>query len=198
VLLHEVSHFVSARVLGVRAGHLSLIPKPLADGKVQLGYVETAQTDFLRDALIGMAPLVWGSVFIAYAGLIRLDLTSLWLGLKTEGGTALPEAFFLVYQRPDFWLWFYLIFVVSSSMMPSRSDRRAWLPLSLFVGLLIGLSLLAGAGPWLMQNLALPLNHILRVVAMVFGVSLGIHLLLLLPFLTLRKLLEKLTGFKVV
>src|SRR5512142_246629 len=51
VLLHELSHFVMARVLGVRTGRFSLLPSLMEDGKLRLGYVETADTDLLRDAL---------------------------------------------------------------------------------------------------------------------------------------------------
>ena len=66
VLLHETSHYVMARLLGVRAVSFSLIPRPQPDGKLQLGYVETDRTDLLRDALIGAAPLISGGSLIAY------------------------------------------------------------------------------------------------------------------------------------
>lgn len=199
VFLHEISHYVSARLLGVRTGRFSLIPRPLEDGRLQLGYVETAQVDFLRDAIIGLAPLIWGSIFVAYAGLWHFDLPSLWVRLKAEsGGAFLLAALSYFYEQPDFWVWFYLIFVVSSSMMPSKSDQRAWLPLLLFIGLILGMSLLAGFGPWLAQNLAWSVNSILRAMSMVFGISLTTHLVLLIPLIILRMLLERLTGLKVV
>ena len=74
VFLHELSHFVVAKILRVRTGEISLIPKSLPDGRLQMGYVETAQTDIVRDLLIGIAPLISGSLFIAYAGLNRMGL----------------------------------------------------------------------------------------------------------------------------
>ena len=45
VLLHELSHYGMAVLLGVDAARFSLIPQLLEDGRLQLGYVETAQTD---------------------------------------------------------------------------------------------------------------------------------------------------------
>ena len=42
VLLHETSHYLMARLLNVRTGRFSIIPRPLPDGHLQLGYVETA------------------------------------------------------------------------------------------------------------------------------------------------------------
>ena len=48
VLLHEVSHYVTARLLRVPVGRFSIIPQSLPVGRVRVGYVETAQTDFIR------------------------------------------------------------------------------------------------------------------------------------------------------
>ena len=63
--MHELSHFLSAKILGVQTGRFSLIPQAQANGKLRLGYVETATGGFVRDALIGAAPLVAGSAFVA-------------------------------------------------------------------------------------------------------------------------------------
>jgi hypothetical protein len=100
--------------------------------------------------------------------------------------------------QPDFWLWFYLALVVSSTMLPSESDRRAWLPLGLILLCLFGISLVAGAGPWLYQNLAPSLNQVLRSIALVFGISAILHFVLL-PFVWLiRRLLARILRLEVV
>jgi hypothetical protein len=198
VLLHEVSHYLMARLLGVRTGRFSLIPRPLENGRLQLGYVETAKADVLRDALIGVAPLLSGGLFVAYAGIAHMGLPTMWENAINGSGQTLPEAIRILFARADFWLWFYLIVAVSSTMMPSRSDRRAWLPVILAAIFLLAMGLLAGAGPWLVENLAIPLNDALRAIAMVFAISLLVHLVLVLPFFLLVKILERLTGFRVV
>jgi hypothetical protein len=198
VLLHEGSHWTMARLLGVRTGRFSLLPRPLKDGRLQLGFVETSATDFLRDALIGAAPLVLGGIFVAYAGFFQLGLPALWGSLKGGEVTSWPAFVTEAAARPDFWLWFYLTFTVSSTMLPSSSDRRAWLPLALVALILIGGSLLAGAGPWLMQNMARPLNDFLKAVAVVIGISVAVHLVLLPPFWLLRRLLSRITGLELV
>lgn len=197
VLLHEGSHYLMARVLGVRTGRLSLLPRPLENGRLQLGYVETAKADVLRDALIGIAPLLSGGLFVAYAGIAHMGLPTIWENAISGSSQTLSGAISMLFARSDFWLWFYLIVAVSSTMMPSRSDRRAWLPVILAVVFLLVLGLLAGAGPWLVQNIAVPLNSALRAVAMVIAISLVVHLVLVLPFFLLVKILERLTGFRV-
>lgn len=196
VLLHELSHFLMARLLWVRTGRFSIVPQPLTDGRLQLGYVETARTDLLRDALIGAAPLLVGGAFVAYAGLDRLGLLVLWESLRQAAPTGLTGAWTAVYQRSDFWLWVYLAFTVSSTMFPSRSDRRAWLPLSLAAALLLGLAMFAGAGPWMLQNLAPYVDRGLRAAAAVCSVSLGLHLLLWVPFAFTHRALVRITGLE--
>jgi hypothetical protein len=198
VLLHEVSHYLTAHMLGVRTGGISLFPRPLDDGRLQMGYVETAKTDVLRDALIGLAPLLAGGIFVAYVGLIRLDLAVLWERIAMGATTDWYQGVVYLVTQPDFWIWFYLLFVVSSTMMPSRSDRRAWLPVLLIGVVILALSLLAGAGPWMLENLAPYVNQALGAVAIVLGISLAVHLVLVVPFYLLRKVLERLTGFRVV
>ena len=198
VLLHEVSHFLMARLLGVRTGRFSIIPKKLEGGRLQLGYVETAKTDFFRDALIGVAPLLTGGIFVAYAGVSRLGLNTLWLNLTQGQLNAINQAIKSIVVRPDFWLWFYLIFAVSSTMLPSASDRRAWVPLLVvFLGL-VGLILLVGAGPWLLTRLGSTLMAAIDAVFMVFGITVIIHLILSPPMWLIRKIISRMVGLRVV
>lgn len=198
VLLHETSHFIMARLLGVHTGRFSLLPRPLPDGRLQLGFVETAATDWLRDALIGGAPLLVGGAFVAYAGLTRLGLTTLWWNSLSGGLAAFWDSLPSLYGQPDFWLWFYLTFAVSSTMLPSPADRRAWLPVAFVIAILLVLSLFAGAGPWLLSHLADPLDQIFHALAIVLGISVFVHLVLWLPLWGIRRALVQITGLEVV
>jgi len=197
VVLHEASHFLMARLLMVRTGRFSILPRILDDGKVQLGYVETEKTDWLRDALIGMAPLLTGGIFVAYAGIQKLGLVKLWGALSAGDMTSLYGYLQAILAQPDFWLWFYLMLTVSSTMMPSASDRRAWLPLGLFAASLLVLSLMAGAGPWMLANLAGPFDQVLQAVAIVFGISLLAHIVFLIPLWGLRIFISWMMGVRI-
>jgi hypothetical protein len=197
VILHEASHFVMARLMGVRTGGFSLLPQVLPNGQLRLGYVETAQSDLVRDALIGMAPLITGGILIAILGTYQLGLIPL-AGFIDQGNWSVVwQALAGLPDQPDFWLWFYLAFAVSSMMMPSASDRRAWLPVAAMIVVLFALAALAGAGPWLLANLAPLLNQAFYAVALVFGVSLLLHTMLVIPISLLRVLLNRLTGLTV-
>lgn len=204
ILLHETSHYLMAKLLGVRTGRLSLIPRVITSptgqptGRVQLGYVETSRSDLVRDSLIGAAPLFTGGLFVAYAGLMRLGMQNLWDAVASGDLGGFLENLQVVFSQSDSWLWLYLVFVVSSLMLPSASDRRAWLPLGLFLGVILVLSLLAGVGPWLLENFAPLLNRALLSLDAVLGISLGIHLAFLIPMFLLRIVLSRLLGMRVV
>jgi hypothetical protein len=95
-------------------------------------------------------------------------------------------------------MWFYLTFAVSSTMMPSASDRRAWMPIFVTVFVVLAITLLAGAGPWVVEYLGYPINQGLRAIAIVIGIGVLIHLVLLPPLWLLRHTLSRMTGLRVV
>ncbi|HCR70074.1 MAG TPA: hypothetical protein DIW23_01400 [Anaerolineae bacterium] len=189
VLLHETSHFLMAKILRVKTGKFSVIPKPLSNGRLQMGYVEVEQTDFIRDSLIGLAPLIAGTLFIAYAGIAQLHLNTLWNVLQNGQVELFWMGVGLLPAISDFWLWFYLTIVVSSTMMPSESDRHAWLPLGIWIGVLFTLAILSGFGTWMLYNLAPFFDNLLNSVALLFGLSNLVHIVLLFPFFVLHRLL---------
>jgi hypothetical protein len=197
VVLHEFSHFIMAKALFVPTRGFSIIPKMMPEGYLRMGYVEVAESDIVRDSLIGIAPLILGNLVVAYMAIYRLHLIPLWdvlrngqMNLFWMGVTLLPNV-------PDFALWFYLTFAISSTMLPSQSDRHAWLPLGLSVAVLFALALFAGAGSWMMTNLAPTLNAFLRSVATLFGLSAAVHGILIPPLLLIHKLLSRWLGWDV-
>jgi hypothetical protein len=198
VFLHEASHFITAQVLGVKTGRFSIIPRKLEGGRIRLGYVETAQTDFFRDAMIGIAPLVTGGLFVAFAGVYRLGLDTIWVNIIQGQVSAISQAIKTAAYQPDFWLWFYLVFTVSSTMLPSESDRRGWIPVILVMAGLLGIILIIGVGPWVITNFGKAFLTAMNAVTLVFGITLMIHLLFLPPAWLIRKIISRIVGLQVV
>jgi hypothetical protein len=184
--------------LRVRTGRFSVLPEVQPGGQLQLGFVETAKADFVRDALIGMAPLLSGGAVIAYLGISRLGLASLVSYITQAQWEQFWQALVQLPNQPDFWLWFYLAFTISSTMLPSASDRRAWLPVTLILVALAGIAILAGAGPWMLANLAPRVNQLLLTLATIFGISLVLHLILAVPISLLANALSRAMKLKVV
>ena len=194
VFLHESSHYLMAKILRVPTGRFSVLPRPLPDGRLQMGYVEIAQSDIARDSLIGAAPLIAGTIFTAYVALYVLDMRVLWDTLRNGQMSMFWMGIKLLPTVNNFYLWAYLAFVVSSMMMPSQSDRHAWLELVVSVSILFVVALLVGAGPWILSTVAPLVSDFLSSVAVIFGLSAAIHGMLALPVMLIHKLLTRLTG----
>jgi hypothetical protein len=131
---------------------------------------------------------------VAYLAIYQLHLLPLWDYARAVAWSRFFSGLGEVLKVPGFWVWFYLTFAISSTMMPSASDRHAWLPVGLLAILLVGLVILAGAGPWMLENLASPINSFLGGLALIFGLSGIIHLLLILPFAIFHFLLARVSG----
>jgi len=197
VVLHELSHYGMAKLLSVRTGKISLIPQPSVGGNLRLGYVETAKSDPLRDTIIGMAPLLSGIVVVAYIGIYRFQLPEILNGLRESGFGVAVDTFSHMYQQADFWLWFYLLVVISSMMLPSPSDRRSWAIIGLWLVVIVGVSLVAGAGSWLYNHAIPKVNQALNAIAVVFFISVVVHALLLPVFWLLHRFFSRVTGYDV-
>jgi len=198
VVIHELSHWITAVLLGVHTGKIWLLPEQQPDGTLRLGYVEVTRPDFVRDSIIGFAPMVFGGLFVGYAGLYQLKFNLLWESMFNVEWKHLSETLSNLYSQTDFWLWFYLVFVVSAMMVPSPSDRYAWRSLILFTAMIFVFALAAGAGQWMIENMAPLVNEVFRSAAIVFGISNLVHLVLLFPTVLFRQGLNRITGLTIV
>jgi len=135
VALHEASHWIVARVLGLRPSRLRIWPE--RRGKMmRMGFVDFRAGGALRDSLVGAAPFVSGCA-------VLLWIATRVFGLDGQmGWSGALAAIRLNSGHADIWLYTYLIFAISNGMMPSASDRQPWGSLLLYVGA-VGVSLYA-------------------------------------------------------
>jgi len=168
ILLHELSHTLAARLLGVKVGRMSLRPKVKA-GRVQLGSVDVGQADTVRASLIGLAPLLAGCGVILLIGHGVFGIGDVQSAVVAgDWSTALEEVRGLL-STADCWVWLYLVFAISNTMLPSRSDRHAWTPVLIFLGLAAILVWAGGLAPTVLELLGEPLDAALRWLATMTG-----------------------------
>tara|TARA_B100001123_G_scaffold448165_1_gene608126 strand:- start:1590 stop:2240 length:651 start_codon:yes stop_codon:yes gene_type:complete len=179
VVLHEMSHLIVARLLGVPTMGFSVWPKKQSDGSLRLGYVHTKKVDFVRESLIGVAPLIFGCAAVAAIGLKLLDLDDV--------GMALLRGDFIngfinvlhVFRSTDLFIWGYILFALSNTMMPSSSDRRAW-PILGILMLIVGLVLYYVRMPAILQTaLSNVIIDAVRVIATAFTVTIGVDIVVI-------------------
>jgi hypothetical protein len=147
ILIHELSHWLAAKLLGLKTGKISLWPKKSKGNKVRLGSVGVSRADPLRESLVGLAPLIFGVGIILLVGALVFDLNAMRQAFVVGDLGWFLRLVGKSFWAPDFWLWLYLIFVLSNAMLPSESDRRAWLPLGIFLAVMAVLLIVVGWTP---------------------------------------------------
>ena len=165
-VLHELSHWLACKILLVPTGKVVLFrPQENEDGSIVFGYVEHAESDPLRGALVAVAPVLLVPVFMW--GLLLL----IW-------GTALvqdPRGLLEGFSFSDTWkipLSLYLL-LAARGAFPSPGDR---------IGILgtLALLLLLGLIVWLVPLAALLQGLQWVAIALLLPAIVSLGLLLLL------------------
>jgi hypothetical protein len=184
VFVHELSHWLAAKLLGLRTSKFRVWPTRYKD-RIGLGSVSVQRGGTWRDSAVGMAPLISGSVLLALVGaaVFQSDLMLQQLAqgrlLDTLG------AFFDALAQPDGAIWAYALFVIGNSMMPSRSDRQPLRLLTIYVALaaliyiVVGLPIdpITALLGWLIPAIQLLVGALLFVILLDIFVVAGLFLI---------------------
>lgn len=188
VFIHEGAHWTVARLLGLKTGKFRVWPK--RQGKyIGLGSVSVESRDPIRDSLVGVAPLIVGTVLVTLIGRMIFD-TPLVSGLLAEGNwLGAVIAFRRELNRPSGLIWAYLLFTIANAMMPSASDREPVMPvlfyslLAIVAYIILGLPLQGAASmmEWLapiLSNLSSALLFVIVLDVVILAVLYVIRLLI--------------------
>ena len=200
VVLHELSHWVAASLLGVRTGKLSLLPSRQADGSIQLGYVEYYKGRTLgpiRESIIGGAPLITGTLVILLIGFRVFNVPELTAALQTGDVDQLARAVSQLFQTDDFFVWLYLLFAISNAMMPSTSDRRAWPAFLLTMVVIATIAFLLGLTDAIMTNFAQPVTAVFGYLGVALSMSIGVDLVFMAIIALLEGIVSRIKGVSV-
>ncbi len=198
ILLHELSHWLMAKLLGVRTGQISIWPaRSKAGRQMRLGSVKVGQADPVRNSLIGLAPLLSGTLVILLIGNWILGLSAIGNIFSRGEWPRLWENLAAYVQVPDFWLWLYLIFAVSNAMLPSETDRQSWQPVLLFWGGVAGLLYFVGWVPHIPEAIAEGFLTASGYLAYAFGLTIGVDVIFIVIIAILERLLMALRGVRV-
>jgi hypothetical protein len=198
VALHEASHWLAARLVGVTTQGFSLRPARRADGSFRLGYVQTAKVDPLRSVIIGTAPLIAGVAVLILIGFRGMGLDALGESVLAGAWGEVPIRVRGILATPGLGWWLYLALVVSNSMMPSEADRASWLPAGILLAAIGGAVAYLGFGPALASWVEPPLTAALRTLASVFTLTAGLDIVFGLPLRFAEWLIGRLVGREIV
>lgn len=198
ILLHELSHWLMAKLLRVRTGKISIWPsKRRAGRQMRLGSVKVGRADPVRNSLIGLAPLLSGTLVILLIGDWILGLNTIGDIFLSGEWPALWEGLVAYVHVPDFWLWLYLIFAVSNAMLPSETDRQSWRPVLIFWGGVAVLLYFVGWVPQVPEAMAEWFLIVIGYLTYVFGLTIAVDVIFIVIIAVLERLLMTLRKVRV-
>ncbi len=197
VFLHEFSHWLTAKILRVRTGRFSVLPKTGGkEGTIQLGYVEfnTQGVGPIRESLIGAAPLVTGTAAVLLIALNIFDLPILAQAISSGDSDQLLEALSTLFGTGDFLIWLYLIFAISNAMMPSASDRKAWPAFIIIMVLFAFLLFILGFTEIFIDHLLEPSATAFSNLGLAYSLAAGVDIFFIFVIYILEWLLQRIKG----
>ncbi len=195
--LHEFSHWLTAKLLWVKTGSFSLWPRPKKGGELQMGAVQVEVSDPFRHSIIGVAPLIFGSLAILLIGQFELALDQLGQALLSGDLTVLAQAVAQTLAVPDVWLWLYLVFAISNAMLPSSSDRESWRTVLIYLGLTLALALGLGLNPGLSPQLRQIGQAIITYLLLAFVMTIAVDLFFILIIAGIELIITQMSGRQV-
>lgn len=201
VLLHELSHWITANILRVKTGKFSVLPKSIADGSVQLGYVEyykTSKVGPIRESLIGSAPLVTGTAVVILIAFKIFDVPTLSASIVSGDIELLTNALVALFETPDFLIWLYLLFAISNAMMPSSSDRRAWPAFALIMVVFAIILYLLGLADNFVESLVGPAATVFGYLGLAYSLVIGVDIFFIFFVYIIESMISRIKGVDVV
>lgn len=196
-LLHEISHWLTARALGVQTRKFSLWPKIKKRGELQMGAVQVDMADPFRHSLIGLAPLIFGTMAVLIIGQGWLGLGKIGEAIISGDLEAIWETLGQTLAVPDVWIWLYLIFAISNAMLPSASDREAWRTVLIYLGLILALVIGFGLVPNFSRGLQEFGFTILTYLLSAFVITIAVDIFFILCILILETVFGWILGRRV-
>jgi len=193
ILLHELSHVAVARLLGLKVGRFTLGPRKRGR-VVELGSVTISSGGTLADSLVGLAPFLVGTAVLVGVGYWAFDVAALGRAWMAAGWGGIWRGLDGIWLVPDFWLWAYVVFVVSNAMTPSSADRQPWLMAGIYLGAALTLAYLLGGLPGLPASLAGQVAGVLQMLTLAFLFTVGIDALAAAALLLLEAVILACQG----
>ena len=194
VVLHEFSHWLAAKLLFVKTHRISLLPEWVEGGVLRFGFVELSKTDRIRSALIGLAPIFTGVMVILFIAFNHLHLEIFLEGIQARNLERLGEGIRAFLSTQDVFLWCYFLLTVSNTMLPSPSDRKAWLPAGIAFLILYVVVILIALGSPTSTFLVEFAEEIANTLSRAFGLAVALNLILILPLWGLNWGFRKIIG----
>ena len=196
ILLHEISLWLAAGVLNVRAERAIQFPEAQEIGELRLNFIQIAAgTGAFKRLIIAAAPLAVGAAALWAIAAHIFDWQAT-LGITAPGNVDdLARALTALTRKTDFWLWFYLAFTIANTMFPSlpmRLTPRAKLGLAAALPALafVCWRIVGAANPAFAGGIETLLSNLGLVTLQITGVNIAV----VIALGSLESIIERLSG----
>lgn len=196
VFLHELSYWLAAGILNVHAKGSIQWPEPQEIAELDLSFVEISRNITpVKLALITLAPIAAGLFSVWFIANNILNFSAFFNTLSTGELTDVATAFRGLASAPDFWLWIYLLFTISNTMIPKLSNLRGLRVILIAMGVAVVFLFIIGAGNQVIfGTLAEPVSQALGVLTGTFAIIILINLFFVVVLGTIEAIIERITG----
>ncbi len=154
IILNQLIFWLVAGFLNVSAERTIAWPEKQEIGELKLDFIRLSKnvTPF-RLAIISTAPLLVGMLAVWHVSNNILNVPLFLTELNKDGflvniSTALAH----FTNAPDFWIWVYIAFAISNTMMPNFGNLRGWRIALIVIAVLIAAFYVLGAGDQVVMN----------------------------------------------
>lgn len=196
VLLHELSLWLVAGILNVRAERSAQFPQPQEAPELRLNFVRVSpRAPKWKLTLIELAPSVAGIIVVALIadGVLNIApaLTVMRSGVLEDVGAGVR----MMTSTPDFWLWSYVLLTVANTMAPRLTSSASLVRPAIIVTVAaVVLAVALGLAQDAISAVVTALEQFLNVLAAVFGITVLVNAAAISVLAVIENSIERITG----
>jgi hypothetical protein len=196
VFLYEVSLWLAAGILNVRADRAISWPQKQEIGELRLNFVKLHKSaGAVKVGIISLSPLVIGILAVWHIATNILNVGDFLITLRSGGLANLGIALGQLTSVADFWVWVYIIFAISNTMIPNMKDLRGLRAIGMvLIAVAIGLFVMGVGDEVVLRTLTGPVASALNILAGVFAVMIAVNLVMTGVLGLAESLIERITG----
>lgn len=195
VFIHELIYWLVAGIVNVRAERAIRWPEAQAIAELRLKFIQLSKNaGMIRTAVISLSPLI-GGIFVVW--LISNNILHIpeVLAAAQAGGDGLSEIASRLAAIPDVWLWIYISFTISNTMMPDWNAVKGLKPLAISVVIVIVVAVLLGVADDLIAALSAGgAAQGINTLVLIFGFVIVVDLIFTAALGLIESLIERVTG----
>lgn len=196
IVVNQFMYWAVAGLLNVRADRAIAWPQKQEIGELKLSFVKLSKNvDAFRLALISSTPLIVGIILVWHIANNLLNVPGFLADLRGSYPLDLSDASARFTAAQDFWLWVYIAFTISNTMMPDFQNLHGWRVLLSGLGVVVMVLYALGAGnAVIFDALKGPITNSLNALSSIFAVIIGLNLFMVAVLGSIEALVERITG----